>query len=52
MSLPKLVESVTRINFENHSEALMVKQCLEVDEELQPLKIERYFEVQDNVLIV
>lgn len=52
MTLDKPCESISRIAFETTRQALMVKQCLEVDEELQPLKIERSYELEDNILIV
>ena len=41
-----------RVAFLSHNQADMVKQCLEGDDELQPTKIDKAFEVDGNVLIV
>ena len=45
-------ESTIKINFHTSEEALMVKSCLEVDEELQPSKIHRSISVTDSFLIM
>jgi hypothetical protein len=46
------VFSTLRIALQTHVQASNIMKCLEVDEELQPTKIEKRFEVQDNILIM
>ena len=45
-------QSEMRIRFATSEEANMVKSALEVDEELQPQRIERIMTVDDCVLVV
>lgn len=48
----KPFNSILRINFKTDAHAAIVKACLEVDEELQPKKIEKEFALESNTLIV
>jgi hypothetical protein len=45
-------QSDLRITFLNNIQAENVKLCMEVDDEIQPNKIEKFFSVESNVLIV
>lgn len=45
-------QSDLRITFLNDTQAQNVKLCMEVDDELQPNKIEKFFSVESNVLII
>mmetsp|Transcript_22175 Transcript_22175/g.30545 ORF Transcript_22175/g.30545 Transcript_22175/m.30545 type:complete len:86 (-) Transcript_22175:153-410(-) len=47
-----MVESLIKITFPCKIHAEMTKESLEVDEELQPLRLSKTFTVEDNVLIV
>ena len=45
-------KSTTRISFANSKQADIVKKCLEVDEELQPTKIDKVLSVDGHDLVV
>lgn len=45
-------ESVVEVTFLKNSQAVMVKSCLEIDEELQPHRLAKTFSVDGNVLTV
>ena len=47
---PSSFSSTIRLQFPSSKAALVVKQCLEVDEELQPDKITKEFETFDSIL--
>jgi hypothetical protein len=44
--------STVRINFPSSNEAWIMKSVLEVDEELQPQRLSRTFEIEGNQLIM
>jgi hypothetical protein len=44
--------STVRINFPSPNEAWIMKSVLEVDEELQPQRLSRTFEIEGNQLIM
>ena len=46
----KVFKSQIKINFPSSRNAQLVKSCLEVDDELQPLRLTRSIEVNDSVL--
>jgi hypothetical protein len=46
------VFSTLRIALQSAQQASNIKQCLEVDEELQPTKISKSYETDNNVLLV
>lgn len=48
----KRYASKTNIKLQNAKQATMLKQCLEIDEELQPNRIHRLIEAKDNILII
>ena len=45
-------QSSLRVSFSSNKQAYIVQHCLEFDEELQPTRIEKTFEVVDKELIV
>jgi Transcription factor Pcc1 len=45
-------QSSLRVSFASNKQASIVQHCLEFDEELQPTRIEKSFEVIDKELIV
>ena len=45
-------ESLVEISFPSNEYAEMVKSCLEIDEELQPNKLIKEFQVDKNILKV
>lgn len=47
-----MVESVVKITFPSQAHAEMTKASLEVDEELQPLRLSKTFTVENDALIV
>ena len=50
--MPRPYCSCVRIEFLSEEEASMVKQSLEGDDELQPTKIDKEFDLDGNVLIM
>ena len=45
-------QSTLKVKFASNKQASIVQQCLEGDDELQPTKIEKSFEVVDSNLIM
>eukprot|EP01038_Epipyxis_sp_PR26KG_P007493 gene7493-10209_t len=52
LSLGKPYESIIKINFGSPVRASMVKNCLEVDDELQPNKTWKIIEVNGEILMI
>ena len=50
--MPRPYCSCVRIQFSTEDEASMVKQSLEGDDELQPTKIDKEFDLDGNVLVM
>ena len=48
----KPYQSSLKVLFSSNKQAAIVKNCLEFDEELQPTRIEKSFDVVDKELIV
>ena len=52
LSSSRPYKSTLRVAFASTRQAVMVKQCLEGDDELQPNRIDKSFDVEDHNLIV
>jgi tRNA threonylcarbamoyladenosine modification (KEOPS) complex Pcc1 subunit len=46
----KPYQCTLRIKLQNERHAMIIKDCMEVDEELQPLKVSKQFTITDNTL--
>mmetsp|Transcript_28356 Transcript_28356/g.47669 ORF Transcript_28356/g.47669 Transcript_28356/m.47669 type:complete len:88 (-) Transcript_28356:306-569(-) len=45
-------QSQIKVSFNNHEHAVIVQECLAVDEELQPTRLVKGFQVDGPVLII
>lgn len=48
----KQYHSQLRILFQSNDQAIIVLKCMQVDDELQPHRLEKTLSVEDNYLIV
>lgn len=48
----KPYKSQIKISFESKEHANIIMKCMEVDEELQPNRLSKYFSVEENFLIM
>jgi hypothetical protein len=48
----KQYHSQLRILFQSNEQAIIVLKCMQVDDELQPHRLEKTLSVEDNYLIV
>ena len=48
----KPYQCTLRINLPNERHAMIIKDCMEVDEELQPLKVSKQFTIAGSTLIL
>lgn len=49
---PQTVFATVRVALQTEKQVFNIIRCLEVDEELQPTKISKSFEMENNILIM